>query len=164
MKRIFAPIVLVFVVLLSGCVSGSPEVLEPLSVFPNHTVVRVNGATLKLSTMMLQNEGGFVKKIKSVEVFTCEDCDCISEIEDVSRGIAESRGMQLMIEQRDSAETVNIYGLESQKKAGVMKEILIQTIEPSEFNVVFVEGEIDIASCLKNSGNFKKLNVGTFCD
>ena len=150
MKRIFTPIVIVFVVLLSGCVSGSPDVLKPLSVFPNHTVVRVNGATLKLSTMMLQNEDGFVKKIKSVEVFTCEDCDRIAEIEDVSRGIAESRGMQLMIEQRDSAGTV-------------MKEILIQTIEPSEFNVVFVKGEIDIASCLKNSGNFKKLN-GAFSD
>lgn len=157
MKRILASIIALIAVLFSACVSDTPDVLSPLASFPDNTIVRVSGAALKLAMAAVPSDAGFVKKIKSVEVFTCEDSGQTDAIHEAARGIAESRGMELLLEQRDSAETVHIYGLESDKKAGEVKEILIQVAEPDETTVVFIKGKIDIASVIENSSEIGKI-------
>lgn len=157
MKRILAPFIALIAVLFSACVSDAPDVLSPLASIPDNTIVRVSGGALKLAMMAVPSNAGFVKKIKSVEVFTCEDSGQSDAIADASRRIAESRGMELLLEQRDSTDTVHIYGLESEKKAGEVKEILIQVAEPGETTVVFIKGKIDIASILENSSEIGKI-------
>ncbi len=159
MKRIFIFALLFLALLLSGCVSEQPEILSSLSDYPG-TAVRIPSSTLKFTSLMAGKDSKFLRKLNTVEVFTCEDSASVDAVAAASRAIAEERGMELMIETRDSLAVVHIFVVESDK-SGIMKEILIQDLEPEECNVVYVKGKIDISSLTDDPEDFKKLLKGS---
>ena len=159
MRHLLISALLSLTLLLSGCVIYKPKVLAPLCDYPG-TALRIPSSTLKMTGMMADDGDGFIRKLNTVEVFSCDNRRSMDAVVKASCAIAESRGMELMIEARDSAEVVHIYTVESDR-SGVLKEMLIQALEPGECNVVYIKGEIDIASLSGDSKDFKKLLKGS---
>lgn len=137
-------------VLLGSCVSSRPKELAALSEYPG-TTVRVPSSTLKMTSLCAGGDGKFMRKLKSVEVFTCEDRKRTGAVMEASRRIAQERGMEMIIETRSAKESTEIYILEGGKK-GVVKEVLIQSVEPDECEVVYLKGNIDVAALMKDRG------------
>ena len=152
MKQTLISILLGMGGLLGSCVSSKPKELAALSVYSG-TTVRVSSSMLKLTSLCAGDGGNVMRKLKSVEVFTCEDRNQTGAVMEASRKIAQERGMEVMIETRSAKESTEIYALESGKK-GVVKEVLIQSVEPDECEVIYLKGNIDVAS-LVNDRSFK---------
>ena len=107
MRHLLISALLSLTLLLSGCVIDKPKVLAPLCDYPG-TALRIPSSTLKMTGMMADDGGGFIRKLNTVEVFSCDNRRSMNAVVKASCAIAESRGMELMIEARDSAEVVHI--------------------------------------------------------
>lgn len=156
MKPILITLLLGMSMLLAGCVSSEPKDLVSLSEYPG-TTVRVTSSMLKMTSVFAGEEGKFMRKLKSVEVFTCEDPKWADAVMNASRAIAQERGMEVMIETRSAKESVDIYAIEPGKK-GVVKEALILTAEPDECNVIYLKGSIDFGALIKEE-NLREIRL-----
>lgn len=153
MKRLLIPLALC--VLLSSCVISKPKMLKSMSHYPHTEAVRIPAFTMKLASLLSDDDDDeYVGKVKTVEVVTFEDGEFQPEVEEEFEKLAGRKSMDLLVETRDSLESVDIY-VKTNRKGDVIKEMLIKSTEPDESNIVYLKGRFSMEEVLET--NPKKL-------
>lgn len=147
MKHIIPTFAISLCVLLTSCISTNPKVLRPLADQPDSEAIYLNKGFLTIAGRGSDSE--IIKKIKSIEVVTCENAGRFQDFDSLFNKIVTERNMELLVETSEPKEAVEIYAISS-KKSEVVKEILIKCIEPSECSVVYMKGNFPVAELIEH--------------
>lgn len=151
MIRFITALSIFLLLALSSCISTHPKVLGPLAEEPHSEAIHLHKAFLTLAG--IGEDSGILKKMKSVEVVTCEDSRNFQDFDSVFNSIASGRNMELMVETKEAGETTYIYAISDNKKDAI-KELLILTAEKSERSAVYIKGKIPLSELMENPKAF----------
>ena len=151
--KYIALLALLPLLLFSGCISERASVLAPLSRYPGETV-RIPSSTLKFAGIM--SGESMVRKLSTVEIFSCANPAYAGQIADLTRVIADGRNLELLIEARDSTDLTRIYAIQG-KKQGVLKELLVESTGRAACDIVYIKGKLDLPALISDTHSLDHL-------
>lgn len=107
-----------------------------------------NGESVKIGENIKigDNEGDMLKKIETVDVFTCEKKDGAAKLSQRARDILNAEGWEPLVDVKDGeGQRVKIF----QTKQGKSTTFVVFAEEEDETALVVIKGKIDIAKLLQ---------------
>ena len=161
MKRtlILVLISAVMCLLPSGC-SAQAKVFESVAKLPDVTSVYIGKAAMRMAggAAMVSSElsgasADAIKKINSHETITCENKKTNPAADDKAAEVISRLKLEVLVESSEGDEKAIIYGgVPAEDDPDYVKNILIYNVTPSEFNLVYIAGLINLAEFVKDGG------------
>lgn len=161
MKRtlILVLISVVMCMIPAGCV-GQAKVFESVAKLPDVTSVYIGKAAMRMAggAAMVSSElsgasADAIKKINSLEIITCENKKSIPAAEAKVAEIIAKLKLEVLVETNEGDEKAIIYGgVPVEGDSDYVQNILIYNSTPSELNLVYIDGRINLTEFVKDSG------------
>lgn len=150
MKRTFFLLIIAMMSALAPAVSfaASERVLNEVANLPGVESTYIGPAALRFAFGVAKsNMTGLpdgIKNMTSVEVIECSKASSIVKIEDFVRKLLKSRNLEMIVENNSEGERTRIYGQVPDSDAATLSNILIENKEKDSYQLVYVEGTIDM--------------------
>ncbi len=119
------------------------------------TTVYISGAAMRMGLSMAGDSSSplgqvteSIKNPQGMEVVSTENPQAAETVRKTAGEIIARLGMELLLNTTDEDENVNIY-VGRMLDGSVMRDILIETSEASEYTLVYIKGDVDIESLTK---------------
>lgn len=155
MKQTMLKILLLIAAMTAGISCRAEKIFESLASNPNVESVYVGKAMMGMARGFLSadNDGDTraalkaVKDINSIEIISCENESAIKEIKEKARKIIAKLKLEVVLEAKEKNEKTVIYGrVPSAGNSSAVSNMVIETTEPGEYNLIHINGIIDIQS------------------
>ncbi len=138
----------------TSCV-GQAKVFTSIAKLDGVTSVYIGKAALRLGAGAAMLQGEFagskaIRKLNSIEVVSVENSAVIPKAKTEAEKIIADKKMDVLVETKEDNESVVIYGgVPDSKNADIINDMLIYTCEPSELNLIYINGVINLAELLQ---------------
>lgn len=152
MKNLKMMIVALMVTLVAVTSCAGNRIFSNLPKSDNLTVVYVSKAAMKMGMSIASKGDSEMGKIKNsiknangIEIVSADSPETAEYLKKITAEKMKEMKMELLVSTKEGNDNVNIYAGEEMSD-GRVKDILIVTDEPGEYNVVYIMGEIDVDS------------------
>lgn len=154
MKAFIIKTIMAIICLTATTSCKAQKIFSELSSDPDVESIFVGKAMMTLAKGVIHFDGDneamkAIKGINSVEIINCEKPDAINRIRTKAHKIIKSRKLELLLENKDGKEMSNIYGrVPDNDKDSYISNIVIENIEPDEYNLIHINGKIDLKALM----------------
>lgn len=156
-KLINTLLVLVMTFVSTSCVAQS-KLFKDASSIEGVTTIYVSPLMCRMGMTAINAEGDLgpvkdgIKKLSCLEIVNCENAASIPAVQKICRPVIDKLHMEVLTEVNENKEHVTIYARvdSAVNTPTTLNEILIECIEPSEYTMVYIKGEFDVARIMQN--------------
>lgn len=147
--RILMTAMIVFLTSLAACAGN--RLFSNLPKSDNLSVVYISKAMMRMGLSMAGNDGalgkvkGSIKNANGMEIVSADSPATVDLLRKETASKIKDLHLESMLSTRDGEESVNIFCGKMINDNSV-RDILIVTDEPNEYNVIYIQGDIDINS------------------
>ena len=145
MKHLIASIFIALAALFSAAdASAATRFFKELASLPGVESTYIGPAALRFASSAISSiSGDFdgdIKELKCIETLECSDNKSFGKIETFINGLVDKLSLETMIESNEEDETTRIYCRSKEGEPDTIEYMLIESIEPDEYSLVFMQG------------------------
>lgn len=152
MKHLIASIFIALAALFSAAdASAATRFFKELSGLPGVESTYIGPAALRFASSAISDYAsisgdfdGDIKELKCIETLECSDNKSFGKIETFISGLVDKLSLETMIESNEEDETTRIYCRSKEGEADTIEYMLIESIEPDEYSLVFMQGQFTL--------------------
>lgn len=155
-NKLFSIFILTIMAAINFSCIGQSKIFKEISSNYDVTTVRISKAMMRLAGNVSvlggdKDVAAVSKSLKGIDGIEIVNCDRDSEILKIMPHLSkliEEYNLEVLVEVKDGNQNVNIYGHVTDDDPGNVKDILIVTREPSELNIIFIQGKADLETLM----------------
>lgn len=136
---------------------AADRVFSSLRNLPGVEITYIGPAALRLAGRSPLADADFalasavMKDIESIEIVECENPESIPQLEAFTQNLMNELHLEPLVEDESKGEINRIYAMVPQKgeESGSLGNLLIESVEPGSYELVFVKGAIDLNAMMK---------------
>lgn len=146
MKHLIASIFIALAALFSAAdASAATRFFKELASLPGVESTYIGPAALRFASSAIYASFSSdldcdIKELKSIETLECSDTKSFGKIETFISGLVDKLSLETMIESNEEDETTRIYCRSKEGEPDTIEYMLIESIEPDEYSLVFMQG------------------------
>ncbi len=155
-NKLFSILVFTIMAAINFSCIGQSKIFKEISSNYDVTTVRISKTMMRLARNVSVLSGDkdvaavskSLKGVDGIELVTCDRATEIAQILPRLSKLVEEYNLEVLVEVKDGNQNVYIYGHITDDDPGKVKDILIVTSEPTNLNLIFIQGTADLETLM----------------